>query len=203
MLRQHKRQSSSSNRRFFLLGGVALFLIGTWVVLQMLDRPSHSEPSPRPVSKATPVPSSTLPAPPDRASSENFTFYKTLQAPANAKANPPGLEQKPPVILQGRDPDKASSPSGPPRQAQKMDPKGYAVQVAAFRDRPAATSLIHRLKKKKYSAYLLTVGTGGQETWYRVRVGPYATRAQAEDAARRLKVTEKLGSYIARSTEER
>jgi len=180
------------------MGGFAVFLIGTWVVLQMLDRPSHSESGLPSASKTTPAPSATLAAPSDRVPSEDFTFYKTLQAPANSKSEPPGLEKKPPVILQGRGPDPTPGSS---TQAQKGHPKGYAVQIAAFRDRPTATGLIQRLKKKKYPAYLLAVGTGGQETWYRVRVGPYATRAQAEDAARRLKNKERLGSYIARSPE--
>jgi cell division septation protein DedD len=160
----------------------------------MLDRPSHSESSPQPVSKAVPAPSSTLPAPPDRTSPETFTFYKTLQAPAHAKPEPPGLEPKSSVILQGRTPETVPNPL---TQVQKSPSKGYAVQVAAFRDRPAAVNLIHHLKEKKYPAYLLTAGTGSQETWYRVRVGPYATRAQAEDAARALKAKERLGSYIA------
>ena len=199
---QHKRQSGSGNgplrginRWFFLLGGFVLFLVGTWSVLQILDRPSHSESSPQSASKATPATPTTLPAPSD---SETFTFYKTLQAPAHAKPEPPGLKPKTPVVLQGRTAGPAHDPSA---QVQKTRPKGYAIQVAAFRDRPAANNLIHQLKKKKYPAYLLTVRTGGQETWYRVRVGPFAKRAQAEDVARRLKVKERLGSYIARSTE--
>jgi cell division septation protein DedD len=200
LVRQHqrKRQGGPDHRWFFLLGGIVFFVVGTWVVLQILDRPSHSESSPQPVPKAAPAPASTAPAP--SSPDDNFTFYKTLQAPPHAKSEPPGLEPKSPVVLRGRTSEPFPDPVTHP---QKTRSKGFDIKVAAFREKPAAMNLMHRLKTKKYPVHLLTVGTGGQETWYRVRVGPYATRVQAEDAARRLKAKERLGSYIARSTEAR
>jgi cell division protein FtsN len=206
LVRQHqrKRQTGSDNRWFLLLGGIIFFAVGTWVVLQVLDRPSHSESSPQPVPKTAPAPPSTVPATPDRTSDDNFTFYKTLQAPPHAKSEPPVLEPKSSVILRGRTSEPfPEQTSDPLTHTQKTRSKGFDIQVAAFREKPAAVNLMHHLKRKKYPAHLLTVGTGGQETWFRVRVGPYATRAQAEDAARRLKAKERLGSYIARSTETR
>jgi cell division protein FtsN len=186
------------------LGGVIFFAVGTWVVLQVLDRPSHSESSPQPAPKAAPAPPSTAPAPSERTPDDNFTFYRTLQAPPHAKSEPPGLEPKSSVKLPGRTTELAPEPTSDAlTHTQKTHSNGFDIQVAAFREKPAAINLMHRLKRKKYPVHLLTVGTGGQETWYRVRVGPYATRAQAEDAARRLKAKERLGSYIARSTETR
>ncbi len=197
---RHKRQSSSGNWRPILLGGVALLLVGIWVFLQMLDQPSHSESNPQVVSDATSSPPTTSPVSSDRTSIETFTFYKTLQTPAHAKSEPPGLELKPSVILQGRTAEPTPSPLD---HVQKTRSRGYAIQVAAFRERPAAMNLIHRLEKKGYPAYLLAVGTRGQEIWYRVRLGPYTTRTQAEDTARRLKAEERLGSYIARLPDAR
>lgn len=197
---RHKRQNSPSDWRPLLLGGVALLLVGIWVFLQMLDQPSHSESSPKVVSNATSSPPTTSPvSSDDRTPVETFTFYKTLQAPAHAESEPPGLEPKPSVL-----PGRTAEPTpGSLDRVQKTRSREYTVQAAAFRERPAAINLIHRLKKKGYPAYLLAVGTRGQETWYRVRLGPYTTRAQAENVARRLKAEERLGSYIARSTEAR
>jgi len=196
---RHKRQRGPSDWRPLLLGGVALLLVGIWVFLQMLDQPSHSESSPQVVSDATSSPSTTSPISSDRTPVETFTFYKTLQA-SDAKSEPPGLEPKSAVLLPGR----TTEPNpGSLDHVQKKSLRGYTVQAAAFRQRPAAINLIHRLEKKGYPAYLLAVGMRGQETWYRVRLGPYTTRTQAEDVARRLKAEERLGSYIARSTEAR
>lgn len=191
---RHERQSGPSNWRPLLLGGVALLLVGIWVFLQMLDQPSHSESSPQVVSDATSSPPTASAGSSDHPSIESFTFYKTLKAPAHAKSEPPGLEPKPSVL-----PDRAAEPApGSIAHVPKTRSRGYALQVAAFRERPAAVHLIHRLEKKGYPAYLLAIATKGQETWYRVRLGPYTTRAQAEDTARRLKAEERLGSYIAR-----
>ena len=195
---QHQRQSDPSAWRPLILGVVALFLVGIWVFLQM-DRPSRSESGPQAVSEAkNPSSPTTSPVLSDRTPAETFTFYKTLKAPEHAKSEPQGLEPKPSVRLPGRAAEPAPRPLD---HVQKTPSKGYTIQVAAFRERQAAISLIHRLKKKGYPASLLVVETSGEETWYRVRLSPYTTHAQAEDVARRLKAEERLGSYIARLTE--
>jgi DedD protein len=201
LVRQHQRnrQKGSGSRWLFLLGGIFIFAVGAWIIPQILDRPSESNASS--ASKKAPAPSGTVPNPSDRADAESFTFYKTLKAPPNARSEPPGLVPKSSVILPGQAVEPApESSAAPSAHVQKTRSKAYDIQVAAFRERSAAINLIHHLKKKKYPVYLLTVGVRGQETWYRVRVGPFATRPQAEDVARRLKAKERLGSYIAHST---
>jgi cell division septation protein DedD len=62
---------------------------------------------------------------------------------------------------------------------------GYAIQVAAFSGRGEAETIVKRLTGKGYSAYLVTP-QAGQPSMFRVRVGKFTARADAERVATRL-----------------
>jgi cell division protein FtsN len=199
---RHERQGGFNYWRFPLLGGFILLSVGVWIFLHTMDQTSHSESNP-PASTSTASSSPALPRPPsnnpsDQNVTETFTFYRTLQDPSQAKSEPLRLEPKQSTTLPGR-------PAEPTLRATKLAPqprsKGYILQVAAFRERSTAMNLISRLEKKGYSAYLSVHKIGSKEIWYRIRLGPYPTRSQAEVTARRLKTEERLHSYIARSLE--
>ena len=62
-----------------------------------------------------------------------------------------------------------------------------AVQVASVKGMKEADGLVSRLKGKGYPAYR-TIGTvPGKGIWFRVRVGPYAGRSEADRVLDRLK----------------
>jgi DedD protein len=64
--------------------------------------------------------------------------------------------------------------------------EGFVVQLAAFADDKGANSLANKLKKNGYAAYVQPVETSRGTLW-RVRVGGYATRPEAEAARATLK----------------
>ncbi|MFP6662675.1 MAG: SPOR domain-containing protein [Deltaproteobacteria bacterium] len=66
----------------------------------------------------------------------------------------------------------------------------WAVQVNATKDAATARRLIFQLRQKGYRAYLVEVRLRG-ETWYRVRVGRFATMSEATSAVVRLKNRER------------
>jgi cell division septation protein DedD len=53
------------------------------------------------------------------------------------------------------------------------------VQLAANREKKNTEEEVSKLKAKGYDGYLVETERGGQ-IWYRVRVGRFATRAEAE-----------------------
>jgi cell division septation protein DedD len=69
---------------------------------------------------------------------------------------------------------------------------GWTVQVKATTDPEQARELARRLRAKGYDAYTLQAPARGQATWYRVRVGRFASRARAREMEERLKTDEKL-----------
>lgn len=72
---------------------------------------------------------------------------------------------------------------------------GIAVQVAAFRNSREAESMVGRLVGKGYRAYVIAPAPGAPNL-FRVRVGKYATRAEADRVVARLKREEKLDPWI-------
>lgn len=56
----------------------------------------------------------------------------------------------------------------------------WAIQVAATQNEAQGSQLVERLEKLGYAAFLVKVEIAGKGTWYRVRVGGYASRKAAE-----------------------
>jgi cell division septation protein DedD len=79
------------------------------------------------------------------------------------------------------------------------EPKGsgYAIQVAAFSARGEAETIVTRLGGKGYAAYLVTP-QAGQPPLFRVRVGKFRERAEAERVASRLEREEQFKPWITR-----
>lgn len=74
---------------------------------------------------------------------------------------------------------------------------GFQVQVAAYQRQGDATTVRDRLARKGYPAFVATATTSAG-TWYRVRVGGYETRNEAQAVATRLKREEQLEPWVTR-----
>ena len=71
--------------------------------------------------------------------------------------------------------------------------KGFVVQVAALRTRPEAETMARRLSSKGYPTFITTAGVN-----FRVRVGKYDDRRDAEATANRLTREEHFKPWITR-----
>ena len=82
-------------------------------------------------------------------------------------------------------------PAPAPRRASTLgaDSGPFTIQVVALKTEDAAQSLLSRLKGKNYRAYL---EAGSDAGLHRVRVGRFATRAEAETVAAKLRDEEKF-----------
>ena len=90
-------------------------------------------------------------------------------------------------------PVEPSRPAPPPVAAA---PAGkLAVQVGAFESSEAAERLAKSLEGKGFPVYVSPGTKAGNARW-RVRVGPLATREEAEATAERLKKSQKLPTWI-------
>jgi DedD protein len=137
---------------------------------------------------------------------KNLTYADRLEAPEPppeptvepvATPVPAVAESKasrPPVIA-------AATPSPAPAPARaasptKADPKGdgFVVQVTSLRSKGEADAVVRRLNSKGYPAF---VSTGGPRV-FRVRVGKYTDRREADSIARRLEKEEQFKPWITR-----
>jgi cell division septation protein DedD len=149
---------------------------------------------------------------------EELTFYDTLgKSSRNASSSEAALQElekasKPEpkeVRSQGREratsaslkvEDKAANrPNSalPARAVEQSEPgKEWYVQVNAFPDEKSGQIWVDRLKNKGYNAYL-TEGRNQGKLWYRVRVGRYSSREQAEKIAEVLRTKENFTKAFA------
>jgi cell division septation protein DedD len=95
----------------------------------------------------------------------------------------------------------APAPSVPPTvQAPPADEpagSGFAVQIAALNVRGEAEAIAKRLTSKGYSAYVL-VPSNGTPSVFRVRIGKFPTRHEAETVAAKLKKEEQFNPWVTR-----
>ncbi len=83
------------------------------------------------------------------------------------------------------DSETASAPTG---SARGLAPgaKPYNIQIEAVMDKSGADEMVSRLKTLGYNAQEIKVALNGQ-TWYRVRIGPYASADEANAAQNKLR----------------
>jgi len=185
----------------WLLAGI---LIGIFLSFLMYLRawvPQIPEPPATPAQALVPpvapapVAAAPTPTPPVASAPARFEFYDMLpksevnppnrppaeaeiaQAEAAAAAQPltpPGLPSAP---MRPEDFPVAGEPSRP-TPALNPPAGSYMVQAASFREQSAAAELLQRLSAQGLTGDIQTAQVNGVN-WYRVRVGPYQTPAQA------------------------
>ena len=69
------------------------------------------------------------------------------------------------------------------------------MQVGAFREQGQARDLERRVEGAGFPAFVVPAAGGGAQRW-RVRVGPVASRAEADVLARRLKREQGLPTWV-------
>ncbi|MCP4660624.1 MAG: SPOR domain-containing protein [bacterium] len=103
----------------------------------------------------------------------------------SAATTPPATSTPPP-----------EPPPSPPAQSTSPRPmEGFVVQVFSTRDEARARQLLGRLESGGYEAFLLAVEINGQ-TMYRVRIGPFPERSQAEATCDKVNTQYRLDTWV-------
>ena len=148
-----------------------------------IDSPTASAPSPStPATSADAGPrAAEPPAPP---ADDELTYDRRLRgnpAPEQLKPKPAEPAAKAPAAAPSRQGD-----PGPVDVPTSGKTGTWFVQVVALQNRADAANIVKGLIKKGYPAYL-ELPAKGTPVIYRVRVGRYNERRDAEQAAKRLK----------------
>lgn len=108
---------------------------------------------------------------------------------------------EPVVAAQGRPsddgrPSVASAPAAS-SDVSNVSRTGFSVQVGAFSEASGARQLVDHLRSLDFAAYVAEVDLEGRAgARYRVRVGPFETRAAASDAAGKLHSDQRLPTWV-------
>ena len=92
---------------------------------------------------------------------------KTVAQPAASVPAPTAVKQRPSATVKKR--------------------SGYTLQVGSFKQKQAAEKMLANLQRKSVQGFVQKVDLPGKGTWWRVYVGEYADRAQAQKSAIGLK----------------
>jgi cell division septation protein DedD len=74
--------------------------------------------------------------------------------------------------------------------------RGFTIQLAAYPSPKEADELVASLRSAGFAEAFYQVATVNGRTWYRVRVGIYGSRPEAESAAGRLAGVSPYDPYI-------
>jgi cell division septation protein DedD len=136
--------------------------------LSYAERLTGSEPSAEALKKSSePVPAAEAPTP-------------KSEAPITASAAPP-----------------PATPVPAPAVSAEPPGAGFAIQVAALRERAEADTIVKRLASKGYPAYVLAPAKGAPSV-FRVRVGKFKERREADTVAARLQKEEQFKPWVVR-----
>jgi len=104
--------------------------------------------------------------------------------------------QKAAEPVKPKDPIPASPP--PPGAVPAVTTTGvrFVIQVASVQDGKAAEQMVAKLQALGMQAYVVTGEVAGKGTWYRVRVGSFANRAEATEALNRMAQTNIKGMIL-------
>jgi len=154
-----------------------------------LDRPgTKEEPPKKPEQRSAKVaePPAAVSSPPPVAAP--IPEPKPSIPPVETAAPPVPATEKP---LPVKEPQPSATAGSEPTD------KGYAVQIAAVNARSEADAMAKRLTSKGYSAYVLAPANGTPSV-YRVRVGKFQTKREAETVATKLQKEEQLKPWVTR-----
>jgi cell division septation protein DedD len=176
-------------------------------------------PPPSQAPPAAPAGSDPTAAPPPAPAADDLTYFDRLEKPkspaeqlhapsADRGVKAPGKAEKKDKTDRNASRTERVAPSAPPAAqpkpaglpasaAQTLEPagQGYAVQIAALNVRTEAEAIAKRLTSKGYAAYVLAPPNGTPAV-YRVRVGKFPTRREAESMAARLKKEEQFNPWV-------
>ncbi|HEV7165065.1 MAG TPA: SPOR domain-containing protein [Gammaproteobacteria bacterium] len=156
-----------------LIGAVVLVVLGIIIIPFFLKGSSPdsgvSQSVTLPPSSATAAPQQYSMALTPAAGSAALVPAAATQAPAVQQAATPAPTPRP--VVHSIDRQQAPAPAGK-----------WVVQAGSYGSEANASKVVNTLKQQGYHAYVSRFSKGGQ-TYYRVRVGPYADRGSADKAA--------------------
>jgi len=207
----------------FTLTSVIIFLIGMFVGKSIEERKLAKQEEPLVKIPVKPSPKETSGAPAAQGKDE-ISFNDAPSKPASAV---PQAEEKTKevkaaekVVTEAKLPaktepsttkraEKKVEMSAPPAEAvkkaettetaaEKDQSKIWRIQVNAYPDERSGKLIVDRLKNKGYNAYVTEVQNKGK-TWFRVSVGKYGTREEADKIVEMLKSKENFSKAFVTS----
>jgi cell division septation protein DedD len=189
---------------------VFTFLLGVLVGRQAGDREAGTAfaAGPSPAAETLPLTGEEVEPPTSAELAEELSYHRRLQGetvetppakPQPEPAPPPARSVEPPPAADAAPPVTAKPPAA---RAVASDvpttgrPGRYVVQVFASRDLEPAASLVRRLTASGHPAFLVAPEPGATLPMYRVQVGRYNDKREADEASRRIEKEVQIKPWV-------
>lgn len=199
----HEIQLSGKQLVFLFMAttvvSVAIFLLG--VVVGRSVRADSLTMDPTVAAAADPSPgaqSEPAAAPSDAPvtpAEPPLTYHQRLES-EKSPAEELKPRSEPPAPSRAAAPD--PQPPVPSPAAQGAKPGTWAVQVQALRDRDAASQVVQRLRGKGYPAFVVAPTAGAPTQLFKIQVGRYNDKTEAQQVGARLKKEEQFDTFVVR-----
>jgi len=203
----------SGKQLVFLFMAVVVTLVGTFLLGLQVGRgvlaargapgvggsvaATETEPPPPPSSARPGTSTSPATAGEKLSYAERLGSAEPAKEQLKAEAAPAPPETPPTPKAETVAP--AAPATSSPATAASSEPAGagFAIQVAALRERDEADTIVKRLAGKGYPAYVVAPAKGAPSV-FRVRVGKFKERREADTVAARLQKEEQFKPWIVR-----
>lgn len=178
-----------------LVGAIVLVALGVIFIPMLLEGPNRTlvpkmdeMPTPETLAPELPLkpfPPATEPVEAQRAVVTNATGEKAPEKPAPS-SQPPAAKPAPPPAAASPKPARAPETPVPGESPATTTSKGsWVVQVVSLSNKANALALRDSLRKGGFATQVERVTVGGK-TRYRVRVGPFLQRTEAERVRKQI-----------------
>jgi len=156
---------------------------------------SSAAPASQPVAEAGPA--AAEPPVPAAETPDELSYHKRLQGetPAAEQLKPEAPAPSPAPAASAPPAAAAAPPPAAPDVPTAGKPGSWVVQVTALRDATAAQKQVRDLVAKGFPAFLVNPAPG-MPVIYRVQIGGYANRGEAEQISRRLETEENFKPVV-------
>lgn len=199
----HEIQLNGKQLVFLFMAGtvvaVVIFLLGVFVGRGVRAEAGTADPllaQQAGTALAIPPVASSSGSDAPASASEDLSYPTRLgnaDPPRETLADAPGL---PPAAPRTEVPAVAPAPAAADVPGEPAG-DGFAIQLAALGKREEAEGIVRRLAGRGYSAYLMAPAAGAPAV-YRVRVGKFQDRREAETVSSRLQKEEQFKPWIVR-----
>jgi len=181
----HEIQLSGKQLAFLFISLVALAVV-TFLLGVAVGKGVRGDMSDAPMSASADT-ETVVPEEPTAQPAPELGYHDLL---AGAGATPPPTTSEPPTPPVENTPPPTPTPepqaAAPPPAPTAAATGSSFLQFGAYSRRQAADGQVAALKKLNVAAFVLVPQAGSADRLFRVRVGPYATPAEAEAARARL-----------------
>jgi hypothetical protein len=165
---------------------VVIFLFGVATGRAVRSSADEAPISADAATTETVVPDDATKVDPGKTADPELSYHEMLLGAGTTPPPDPSTETTPPPATPVVETPPATPPAAAPAAEPPAQTAGWFLQTGAYSTREVADGQVGKLKALKLPAFVLAPDAAAPSKLFKVRVGPYADRAEASQVMSRL-----------------